>query len=70
MHSYVPMGRSIRFMAASTPSSFFEQNWKDLLSCNFLEICRNYDLLFFQVFFFVDLVRDCLKTVQNLKNKF
>ena len=48
MHS---MGRSIRFMAASTPSSFFEQNWKDLLSCNFLEICRNYDLLFFQVFF-------------------
>ena len=64
MHS---MGRSSRWQP-TTSSTSLSRIGKIPHLLWLLETCRNYDLLFFQVFF-VDLVRDCLKTVQNLINK-
>ena len=60
MHS---MGRSIRFMAASTPSSSLSRTGKISYLCDFLEIRRNYEIIHQHICyfskFFVDLFRDC-----------
>ena len=70
MHSYVPMGRSIR-MAATTPSPSLSRTGKISYLCDFLGIRRNYEIIHQHICyfskFFVDLFRDCWKLFETWK---